>query len=288
MKPNNILLIVLLAISLLATSSMASVATQTPSKPSAKELNNALFVASFEGDNDFINKLIKNGAEVNTQSSNTGYTPIMLAAEKGHIETVKLLFKNGANPDIKNHANKNAMHVAFENSLTKGNKNKKPFENNQTDIFIFLAEYHKGLSYEYLKDMLPQRQFMALYHRDMGFLPVTMLLDASSALYKNFVWKGGAIYKKPHNTLPNDLQTAQVAHPTPQDNNEQIIHINTQEHVYTCGCIEEDLLFDDDKGTVKTIATSTTEAEESALLLCHQKPRLRIEDDILVKYCGKI
>ena len=48
--------------------------------------------------------LVKKGANVNARNSE-GKTPLMLAAQHGHIDIAKLLLENGARTDVRTAAN---------------------------------------------------------------------------------------------------------------------------------------------------------------------------------------
>lgn len=63
-----------------------------------------LHEAALAGHNDIVEYLIEKGANVNKQALEFGdfETPLMDAAENKHIETVKILLKHGADPDICN------------------------------------------------------------------------------------------------------------------------------------------------------------------------------------------
>jgi ankyrin repeat protein len=50
------------------------------------------------GDTEVVERLIKRGVNVNAHDDE-GVTPLMLAAQEGRIDTVKLLLRNGARPD---------------------------------------------------------------------------------------------------------------------------------------------------------------------------------------------
>ena len=50
-----------------------------------------------KGDTEEVERLIRAGVDVNKVDSDYGYTPLYLAAERGHIDIVKLLINNGAN-----------------------------------------------------------------------------------------------------------------------------------------------------------------------------------------------
>ena len=59
--------------------------------------NLELLLASSEGDTAKVIKWIEKGADVNCKSSYEGVTPLMYAAQNGHLETVRILLHKGAN-----------------------------------------------------------------------------------------------------------------------------------------------------------------------------------------------
>ena len=60
-------------------------------------LDQALLVASFQGDTAVIDQLINHGAYINTRSPEN-MTPLMISAQAGNEDAVKLLLQNQANP----------------------------------------------------------------------------------------------------------------------------------------------------------------------------------------------
>lgn len=72
--------------------------------------NSALHEASLNGFTDIVQLLIDNGAEIDMQSGPDDLdTPLIDAASNGHISTVKLLLKSGADPRIENAHGQNAL-----------------------------------------------------------------------------------------------------------------------------------------------------------------------------------
>jgi ankyrin repeat protein len=76
-------------------------------------LNEVLLKAVEKGHRDFIELLIRRGADVNATSSN-GFTPLHYAAYNGHADVVKLFLENGADPSIKDNSGKTAADIARE------------------------------------------------------------------------------------------------------------------------------------------------------------------------------
>ncbi len=64
---------------------------------SRQYLDDALFVASLKGYSEMVNPLTNYGASVYSRLDADGRTPLMLAAQNGHQETVRVLLENGAN-----------------------------------------------------------------------------------------------------------------------------------------------------------------------------------------------
>ena len=60
-----------------------------------------LLYSAFNGKQDVVVFLIKQGADVNVASRITGWTPLHVAADKGHLEVVKTLVGAGANVNAK-------------------------------------------------------------------------------------------------------------------------------------------------------------------------------------------
>lgn len=65
-----------------------------------RTMNTLLHYVAERGGTDMASFLIKKDANVNTRNSE-GKTPLILAAQHGHLEIAKLLLKNGATSDIR-------------------------------------------------------------------------------------------------------------------------------------------------------------------------------------------
>jgi len=63
----------------------------------SKDLDEALLVASFNGDTRVISTLLSQGADINSRSPE-GKTPLMIAAESGKSHAVRVLLQHQANP----------------------------------------------------------------------------------------------------------------------------------------------------------------------------------------------
>ena len=75
----------------------------------ANELLPPLMRAAEAGNLSDVQRLLKDGANVNEDFGTIGITALMLAAARGHLEVVKVLLKAGADPN----ATGGATHVRF-------------------------------------------------------------------------------------------------------------------------------------------------------------------------------
>lgn len=85
------------ALSVAAFNGHADVVALLASQASPPALDDALLVASFNGSEEVINRLLGAGADINTRSP-ASMTPLMIAADSGKIEAVRVLLQNQANP----------------------------------------------------------------------------------------------------------------------------------------------------------------------------------------------
>lgn len=76
-----------------------------------------LHYAAANGNNNIVKMLLVRDAFVNAASPN-GTTPVMMAAEAGHIYTVRLLYDNGADLTIRNQQKLSAIDFANMNQNT--------------------------------------------------------------------------------------------------------------------------------------------------------------------------
>jgi len=79
---------------------------------SPSRLKTSLMIAAYNGDTVFIEFCILKGCNINDVDIN-GETALMFAASKGHVDSVKLLLKMGADISIKNKYNKSALDIAI-------------------------------------------------------------------------------------------------------------------------------------------------------------------------------
>ncbi|MDF1658313.1 MAG: ankyrin repeat domain-containing protein [Verrucomicrobiales bacterium] len=85
------------ALSIAAFNGHAELVSLLSSQSSPSALDDALLVASFNGSEQVIGRLLGAGADINTRSP-ASMTPLMIAAEGGKLEAVRILLQNQANP----------------------------------------------------------------------------------------------------------------------------------------------------------------------------------------------
>lgn len=85
------------ALSIAAFNGHADVVSLLSSQASPSALDDALLVASFNGSEEVIGRLLGAGADINTRSP-ASMTPLMIAAEGGKLDAVRTLLRNQANP----------------------------------------------------------------------------------------------------------------------------------------------------------------------------------------------
>ena len=85
------------ALSVAAYNGHAEAVSLPSSTAAAEELDDALLVASFSGDSEVINTLLSQGANINARSPENK-TPLMISAENGKLDAVRILLQNQANP----------------------------------------------------------------------------------------------------------------------------------------------------------------------------------------------
>ncbi|MCF8330897.1 MAG: ankyrin repeat domain-containing protein [Bacteroidales bacterium] len=76
-----------------------SIITAQP-KEQKDSLDYALMDAAWNGNADSVIYLIKSGADVNVKNDYSQETPLIYAAQQGHLDVVKILLHNGADPDV--------------------------------------------------------------------------------------------------------------------------------------------------------------------------------------------
>lgn len=85
------------ALSIASYNGHSEVVSLLAGQSSADELDDALLVASFTGDEKVIDTLLNQGANINARSPENK-TPLMIAAEGGKIEIARVFLQNQANP----------------------------------------------------------------------------------------------------------------------------------------------------------------------------------------------
>ncbi|CDM67253.1 hypothetical protein CM240_0074 [Clostridium bornimense] len=77
--------------------------------------NSPLTLAAYSGSKDIMKKIIKNGGDINYQNAE-GTTAILEATKMGWTDCVKLLLESGADKNIEDNYNFDALHYAKENN----------------------------------------------------------------------------------------------------------------------------------------------------------------------------
>lgn len=155
-----LLTFLLLVISLSASAQSANPSVQ-PAKPAANPaLNEDLINAAKRGELAKVKELLARGAEVNAKTR-YNQTPLMLAAQQGHTEVVKVLLEAKADPDVMDSFYKNvtALSASTERGhteivkllLDKGAKGK------ENALVIASMEGHKPIVEHLLKLGLNQQ-----------------------------------------------------------------------------------------------------------------------------------
>jgi len=85
------------ALSIAAYNGHEGVVKLLTSEASQEMLDNALLVVSFNGNPAVTQHLLNQGAYINTRSPES-QTPLMIASQNGHVEAVRVLLQNQANP----------------------------------------------------------------------------------------------------------------------------------------------------------------------------------------------
>jgi hypothetical protein len=114
-----------------------------------------LYLASYFGMENIVNKLIEKGAEIDNQDRG-GDTPLFAAALNGHLNIVKMLLEKGANRKITNNDGQTPHDIAKKMLIdTKDNKysiiskriidyyNKKSSESNTLEKNVTRGSYEK-------------------------------------------------------------------------------------------------------------------------------------------------
>ena len=101
------------SLKLAAFNGRADVVELLAPKVDEETLDQVLLVAAFKGDPAVIDQLLNHGAYINTRSPEN-LTPLMIAAQAGKTDAVKLLLQNRANPYAIDNSEKTAANLAEE------------------------------------------------------------------------------------------------------------------------------------------------------------------------------
>jgi hypothetical protein len=77
-----------------------------------KDLSHGIHAAAAHGRDDVIDLLVRHGADPSDNELNQGFTPIMVAAGKGHVHALLLLIDRGGDMNAKNDMGMTALHLA--------------------------------------------------------------------------------------------------------------------------------------------------------------------------------
>lgn len=99
------------ALSVAAYNGHSEVVSLLSASAASAELDDALLVASFSGDSEVINTLLAQGANINARSPENK-TPLMISAENGKLDAVRVLLQNQANPYAVDSSEKTAANLA--------------------------------------------------------------------------------------------------------------------------------------------------------------------------------
>lgn len=107
--------------------------------------SNALLRAAAAGDTDAVTAALQAGADVNVHQTGTyaaGYTPLHVAAEKGHLEVVRTLIQNGAVVDAGDKEMNTPLMLAVRNNGT-------------LDVVKYLVEHGADIRAKNSRGMMP-------------------------------------------------------------------------------------------------------------------------------------
>ncbi|MBQ7543953.1 MAG: ankyrin repeat domain-containing protein [Synergistaceae bacterium] len=78
-----------------------------------------LIAYTYAGDTESVRRILSSapGININVQTRVGRYTPLIIAADEGWIELVRLLLESGADPEVKNHMGRTALFVAAQGVL---------------------------------------------------------------------------------------------------------------------------------------------------------------------------
>lgn len=116
------------------------------------DINNALMSAVKQGNNYIVEKLLKDGADVNAVHSQDGCSPLIIASAEGYNSTVKLLLNHGANVNARCKDNSTALLIAsmkgylavVESLLEKGADTKIRDSKGVSPLFAAIQSGHES------------------------------------------------------------------------------------------------------------------------------------------------
>ena len=71
-------------------------------------------IAAWEGNEETLEWLVKNGADIEVKRSKSQKTPLHLAVDQGHLEIIRILLKAGANVHAETNRGFDALKLAIQ------------------------------------------------------------------------------------------------------------------------------------------------------------------------------
>lgn len=93
--------------------------THLPAFTYQKNISQMLFAAVAEENLPAIKTLLKKGADINAQTTEVGFTPLMIAVKMNRANSIKYLITKGANVNLQTKDGRTALHYAALNDLLK-------------------------------------------------------------------------------------------------------------------------------------------------------------------------
>jgi len=122
------------------------------------KLDRELCEAAESGDAKRVQELIDLGADIEAHVPTSANTPLILAAKKGHLETLRLLMRSSADVDVHGQRGKTALILAAQNGnngivkeLIAGGAKLDLLDNNQTNALMWAV---KGGSVDVVKALV--------------------------------------------------------------------------------------------------------------------------------------
>jgi ankyrin repeat protein len=123
-----------------------------------------LHLASAEGNNNAVQLLLENGAEVDAVATNSGCTSLHYAASLGHVDLCELLVRYGADTDAQTARLGTPLHLA----VSRGHP----------EVVALLLKYRARLDIRDKNDMTPLQQAENAKHREIVTLIKQYLSEA--------------------------------------------------------------------------------------------------------------